>query len=182
MKECLIVTFAKVASAAEAYRSGSKLPARAILLIVTIILAPTRLLNFVAILFSSLLGFGSEHTLVLIPLTYFGQRFTGSRGSVPPRPKVKAPENITTTRHTHSSFGQSCVFTLNLIIHLLGFWLFFWCNHFATHHIHPTRVTSLVLTLSADFGSKSSFILSHFPNMSEHLSEGERTEMRELFN
>ena len=72
-----------------------------------------------------------------------------------------------------------------LILGVLGFWGFgvlavFWCNHFATHHIHPTRVPSLVLTLSADFGSKLSVILSHFPKMSDHLTESEQTEMRQL--
>ena len=90
---------------------------------------PCRRLQFFnclsSVLVSSLLCFGSEHKIFSFLLTDFGQRFTGSRGSVPPRPKVRAPENITTTRHTHSSFGKSCVFTINLIIQLLGFWLFF---------------------------------------------------------
>ena len=142
MKEYLIVTFAKAAGAVEAYHSSTKVPAVAILLITTIFLVPTCLLNFVAFLFSSLLGFGSEHKLVSIPLTYFGQRFTSSRGSVPPRPKVRAPENITTTRHTHSSLGQSCVFTLNIIIHILGFWLFFLVQSFC-HTSHPSHKSYL---------------------------------------
>ena len=100
LKEYLIVTFAKAAGAVEAYHSspplGGKRPCRR-----------RQVFNcHPSVLFSSLLGFGSEHKSFSILLNDFGQRFTGSRGGVPPRPKVRAPENITTTRHTHSSLGN----------------------------------------------------------------------------
>ena len=99
------------------------------------------------LLFSSLPGFlGSQNNTV--------PRFTGSRGGVSPIPKQVIPKNITTTRHTLFALVKLS-FSLNLIIHLFFFWLFFGNLLFP---IHP-KCHSLVWT----------------SKMSLHLSESEAT-------
>ena len=106
--------------------------------------------------FSSLLGFGTEPQIKTIPLS------TGKQRRCSPIPKLVIPEPITTTIHTHFAFRQS---SLAQESHHSSFVFLavFRFNLLTPHHIQSTRIPSLVLALSADFGPELSVLLSHFP-------------------
>ena len=113
-------------------------------------------LRLTSVLFSSLRGFGTECQIVMNPLS------TGSKGGCSPTPKQVIPEPITTTRHTHFAFRQSS-FAQESHHSSFVFLAVFRFNLLTPHHIQSTRIPSLVLTLSADFGPELSVLLSHFP-------------------